>query len=108
MRIKRFNENIKEKYIDPKEVCPECGAIAMHLYDHSSFDVPDKFVEDGENGMNFDDYFHGSTVCDNCGYRDTIEGYVKWNNPSKMKKREEYIELYRKGINPVEVQKYNL
>lgn len=109
MKIKRFNENIKEeRYIDPKEVCPECGAISMHLYDYSPFYISDKFVKDGEIGMNFDDNFYGSTVCDNCGYRDSIGGYIQWDTPSKMEKRKEYIEMYKKGISPVEIEKINL
>ena len=104
MKIRRFNENVEEKHIDIDEVCPECGAIAMYLIDHHQLYIPEKWEE---HQINIDNKLFADIKCDNCGYKESIIGDIKWRTKN-IKKRKDYIELYKKGINPVEIQKYNL
>lgn len=110
MRIRRLNENIepmsKIEFIDPMEICPECGAIAMHLTDMSPLDIPDKYVS-FEMGINFDDEIYAESICDNCGNKENIKGKITWQIKDE-EKRNEYMEMYKKGIDPIEIKKYNL
>jgi len=104
MKIRRFNENIEENHIDIDEVCPKCGSIAMYLTDHQSLYMPEKYDKDQ---INIDNEVYADIRCDNCGYKESIIGDIKWRT-KEIGKRKEYIEMHKKGISPVEIQKYNL
>jgi len=106
MKIRRFNENNTDKYtyLDINEVCPECGAIAMNLIDHDQLYIPEKW---GEHQINIDNELYADIKCDNCGYKEAIIGDIKWRTKN-IEKRKEYVEMYKKGINPIEIKKYNL
>ena len=76
----------------------------MYLTDYLPLFIPEKYDEDQ---MNIDNEIYADIKCENCGYKESIIGDIKWKTKN-IEKRKEYIELHKKGINPVEVQKYNL
>ncbi len=116
MKIRKFNENknwypsnkdddgINLDQVDINDICPECGAFAMHIVDSSTLYHPEKYEE---YGINFDNEIYAESLCDNCGYKQQEFGTIKWNKKEKKKKLE-YLEMYKKGIIPNEIQKYNL
>ncbi len=102
MKIRKFNEDVEHKHINPMEVCEKCGEVAVHIVDSTPLYCPNKFESDG---MNFDDEQYTETICGNCGHKENILGKITWTPSDKQK---EYAGLISKGINPVEMKKYNL
>jgi len=102
MKIVKFNENIEISNIDSKEVCVNCGNIAVHLLDSSPLYIPEHFEPEG---LNFDDEIYSETICDKCGHKDNIIATINWK---PTKKQIEFADLIEKGMNPVEIKKYNL
>jgi len=116
MRIKRFNENknwypknhfddgINLDNVDINEICPKCGSFSMHIFDHQTISQPEKYEE---YGINFDSEIYAESICDECGYKQQEYGVIKWNKKEKEKKWE-YLEIYKKGMHPKELKKYNI
>jgi predicted nucleic-acid-binding Zn-ribbon protein len=94
-------------FVDPMEVCPKCGAKAMHLMDNLSLYAPECYVTDDVIGSNFDNAIYAESICDECGYIEHVMDKISWVVPN-VEKRKKYVEMYKNGIDPVTVNKFNL
>ena len=97
-----INEN--EDNYELNEICPRCGARAMYIYDFSPIAISDKYSEDN---LNFDTEIEAYSKCDKCGFKLSVTGSIKWEVYDKDK-RKKYKHLLDIGIEPEEVEKFNL